>query len=332
MQTVKVTVGITTYNLEQYIAPCLDSILQQKTSFVYKILVVDDASTDGTRNILQKYRQKFPEKLELILKEKNGGYLESSNMLFNRIKTPYFSFIDGDDFWLRNTRLQEAVDFLDQHPQYTMYGANSLYLKDGKTDGRVVSDKDTCQSYSFQDYIQGNCPFVHTSAIVLRNVVYQHGMPQNYIDNEHTLFNCVFRGEDIRFIEHLRKGMLFVSNNVDSVYRIHAKGIWQGASSNKRLLEACLSALKYQELFPEAQLRYQRLLEESFRHFTQGLQAGYQLSDTEHTLYVGLLNQLHAQHYDMWNLPPQRTLSLKYKILLSIYRRLKTKLAKKGVL
>ena len=53
----KVTIGITTYNLEKYIAKALDSILMQKTNFDFKILVVDDASVDKTPAILQDYKQ-----------------------------------------------------------------------------------------------------------------------------------------------------------------------------------------------------------------------------------------------------------------------------------
>ena len=92
MSNTKITIGITTYNLEKYIKQCLDSILSQKTNFSFKILVVDDASTDRTRDILKEYKEKYPDIINLILKDKNGGYLESSNMLFNQIKTEYFSF------------------------------------------------------------------------------------------------------------------------------------------------------------------------------------------------------------------------------------------------
>ena len=320
MQKTKVTIGITTYNLEQYIKQCLDSILCQETDFTYKILVVDDASTDGTRDILKEYKEKFPQKIELILKEKNGGYLESSNMLFNQIKTEYFSFIDGDDYWLTTTRLQKAIDFLDKNPSFTMYGSNSYYLRDNKIDGTIISEQNLEKSYRFEDYIKEQCPFVHTSSIVLRNVVYNKGMPQIYIDNERTIYNCAFRGEDIRFIEHLRKGKLFVSKDITSVYRIHSKGIWQGSSQNKQLLETCLSSLKYQELFPEAKKRYVKGLKKSYQKVVFSILSGYNFNKTEHKLFVGLLNELNEKNYSAWCLKPVKHVKLKNKIMRNVFK------------
>ena len=320
MQDIKVIIGITTYNLEQYIKQCLDSILCQETNFRYKILVVDDASTDRTRDILKEYKEKYPDKIDLILKEKNGGYLESSNMLFNQIKTEYFSFIDGDDYWLTSTRLQKAIDFLDKNPSFTMYASNSYYLKNNKIDGTIVSEDNLEKSYQFEDYIKETCPFVHTSSIVLRNVVYNNGIPQIYIDNEKTIYNCVFRGEDIRFIEHLRKGKIFVSNDITSVYRIHSNGIWQGASKNKQLLETCLSSLKYQELFPEAKTRYIKGLKKSYQKIIFSLLRGYNFNKIEHKLFVGLLNELQEKEYSNWCLKPIKHEKLRSKIMYHIYK------------
>ena len=124
----KVIIGITTYNLEEYIGVALDSVLKQKVNFAYKILVVDDASIDRTREILLQYKEKYPNKIDLIFKKENTGSLSSSNILFDNIKSEYFAFLDGDDYWLSDSRLQEAVDFLDNHVEYSMYGGNTLYL------------------------------------------------------------------------------------------------------------------------------------------------------------------------------------------------------------
>ena len=94
----KVTVGITTYNLEKYIEKAIDSILCQKTNFEFKIVIADDGSTDGTVNILKKYAEKYPEKIEIMLSSKNLGSLANSNRIFEKIDGEYISFLDGDDY------------------------------------------------------------------------------------------------------------------------------------------------------------------------------------------------------------------------------------------
>ena len=114
----KVVVAITTYNLERYIAQALESILRQKTSFPFKILVADDCSTDNTLSILYGFERKYPDIIKVLPSEKNLGSLANSNRLFDGLNAEYFTFLDGDDYWLDEKRLQDQVDFQDTHPEY----------------------------------------------------------------------------------------------------------------------------------------------------------------------------------------------------------------------
>ncbi len=273
MDNCKVTVCVQTYNLEKYIEKCLESIISQKTDFDFHIAVADDCSTDNTVNILKEYQKKFPEKISLILKEKNEGSLITANKLFDNVRTPYFTFIDGDDYWCTETFLQDAVDFLDKHPDYTMYGGNTKYLKDGEYTGNVIREKHLDKTYTYDDYKNNKRPFVHTSALVLRNVVYNNGTPNIHKEHEHDLYNCVFRGEDFRFFEHIKQGKLYVSSKTRSVYRIHEGGIWQGASRIKQLLETCISSLLMLEMYPDLYENKRKLLKRSWSEL-MGLLSG----------------------------------------------------------
>lgn len=285
----KVTVGITTYNVEKYIAQCLDSILMQKTNFDFKILVVDDASTDKTQEILRTYQKQFPQKIELIFQKENKGSLPSSNLLFSHIKTPYFSFIDGDDYWLNENRLQKQVDFLDAHPEYTMVAGNSYYLRNEKKAENVIKKKYLNKSYSIQDSIQGKCPFVHTSSILLRNVIYCNGMPEDYIKAEKTVDNLVYTGENMRFITHLEKGLLYLFDEEFSVYRIHNKGIWSSLSENEKRLETCISCIRFISIFPLAKERMIKDFLKIYPKVLNYMQTTLSLSDKEITYLMYLL-------------------------------------------
>ena len=72
-QTPLVTVLVTTYNQEKYIAQALDSVLAQKTDFPFEIYVSEDCGTDGTRTILQDYARRYPDMIRLNLRDKNVG-------------------------------------------------------------------------------------------------------------------------------------------------------------------------------------------------------------------------------------------------------------------
>ena len=297
--TAKVIVAITTYNLEDYIASALDSVLKQKTDFDYKIIVADDASTDNTVNILKEYRSRFPEKIELLLSEQNQGSLKNSNRIFRNLKSEYFSFLDGDDYWLGETRLQEQVDFMDSHKEYMLCGGNTQYLRNGNLAEYVVPDNKLGKSYTFESYLNGELPFVHTSALLVRNIIFSDGLPECFSEAENTFENCALRGEDFRRLLHLERGPIYILNQTVSVYRIHANGMWQGISSAKRSIETAIGYHYYSKYFgtkygsffsDKASAAYRTMM---INLATDNHLLGhYELNENETYLLTSLLNDL----------------------------------------
>lgn len=295
----KVTVCITTFNLEQYISKTLDSILHQNTNFDYKIVVADDCSTDNTLNILYKYKRQYKEKIEILTTAKNLGSLANSNRIFENVKTQYLAFIDGDDYWLTNYQLQAQVDFLDSNPNYTICAGNTFYLYESGQKKLVVNKKYLSNSYSFNDYIEGKVPFVHTSSMLLRNVIFCHGIPECYKQAVGTFEECALRGEDFRRILHLQLGKLYIMSDVYSIYRIHKKGLWQGASRTKRAIEGAISANFYCKYFGDKYGNiFKKNLDSSYRWMLitimlyRSIFKEYNLTKNETYLLTSLFNDL----------------------------------------
>ena len=295
----KVIVAITTYNLKDYIRQCLDSVLSQETSFEFSLIIADDCSKDGTVEILKEYKTKYPNKIELILNPKNLGSLATSNLIFDKIDCEYFSFLDGDDYWLDNKRLQKQVDFLDSHPDYTLCGGNTHYLVNDKIASDVVKKNLTNKSYTFDDFINDKCPFVHTSSLLVRNVIFKDGLPECYKTSVNTFENCALRGEDFRRLIHHEKGKLFVSNEYYSVYRIHKSGTWQGASSVHKDIESAIAANFYRKYFGDKykdfferfhKAAYKQLLKTLL--LEDSLYNGYTLSEKDNQLLQQYLNDI----------------------------------------
>lgn len=113
-----VSIAIPVYNHVRFISKALDSVLMQKTSFAYEIIIGDDCSTDGTRIILKQYQEKYPEKIRLLLQEKNTGVLNNSLHIYKHCKAKYIALIEGDDYWIYEYKLQKQVDFLEQNKEY----------------------------------------------------------------------------------------------------------------------------------------------------------------------------------------------------------------------
>lgn len=244
----KLTVVILTYNLEEYIEQAVESVLVQKVNFDYKIRISDDCSTDHTISIIKKLRDKYPDKIELLLSEENGGCLKNSNRAFARIESEYIALLDGDDFWIGENQLQKKIDFLDSHSEYSMCGGDTVLLYNDGTKRQMINTSQDC-TFDFAEYLCGKVPYVHPSALVLRNCIYKYGMPSIYYDVEDTFENCAVRGDEFRFITHFEQGKLEVFSEIVSCYRIHQNGIWQGASEAKRIIETAISKNFYDKFY-----------------------------------------------------------------------------------
>lgn len=120
-----VTVIVCTYNHEKYIEEALNSILRQKVNFNFEIIVIDDCSTDDTRNILKKYAVQEKNVIKCILRTKNWGMRSGREKDFLlKAQGEYLAFCDGDDNWCDEFKLQKHVDFLQRNPKFIGVAGN----------------------------------------------------------------------------------------------------------------------------------------------------------------------------------------------------------------
>lgn len=126
-----VSVFCSVYNHEKFIAQCLDSLVNQKTSFVYEIIVKDDASTDGTGDIIRAYSEKYPEKIVPLIFSENHVQRGLGHIAFEKafgmMRGKYIAMCEGDDFWTDENKLQKQVDFMESHPECSLCGHAAYY-------------------------------------------------------------------------------------------------------------------------------------------------------------------------------------------------------------
>lgn len=118
---IEVSVICTTYNHEQYLERCLESLVRQKTNFRYEIIVHDDASTDGTHVIIEKYKKLYDKLIIPIIQPRN---IYSQGIPLKKVIEPYISgryiaSCEGDDFWTSDQKLQAQFDYMEQHAECT---------------------------------------------------------------------------------------------------------------------------------------------------------------------------------------------------------------------
>ena len=124
------------YNQEKYISQALESLLMQRTSFPYEIIVHDDASTDNTRKIIEEYASNFPDIIKPILQERNKHSLSGFNFLYEEVFPKavgkYIAFCDGDDYWIDALKLQKQVDFLEVNSDFGMVHSKTIIYNEAK--------------------------------------------------------------------------------------------------------------------------------------------------------------------------------------------------------
>ncbi|MDR1766817.1 MAG: glycosyltransferase [Lachnospiraceae bacterium] len=109
-----------TYNHAPYIRQALDSFLMQRVDFPYEILVHDDASTDGTGEIVAEYGRRHPGVVKPLIQAENqySKGIENISGAFNfpRVAGKYIFMCEGDDYWVEPTKMQRQVDYMEAHP------------------------------------------------------------------------------------------------------------------------------------------------------------------------------------------------------------------------
>lgn len=221
-----VSISCITYNHAPYIKQCLDGFLMQKTTFPFEVLIHDDASTDGTTEIIKDYAQKYPEIIKPLYEEENQwikGRRGSAEFNFPRAKGKYIALCEGDDYWIDENKLQMQVDFLENNPEYTMCFHSAELDVDGKHNVPYAMQNIKEQDYSateiFENWI------VPTASVVFKKSVLNYPMK-----NE----KKIMFGDIVLFEKSAHLGKVRGFAKKMSVYRIHDQGVSHSRMLNKK--------------------------------------------------------------------------------------------------
>lgn len=185
MEDIMLTVIITAYNHEKYIRNAMDSILSQKTDFGYEILVHDDVSTDKTVDIIKEYEKKYPSIVKGIYETENQFSKGSLNRILFDLKREgkYFAFLDGDDYWNDNEKLQKQVEFLEMHEEYSMCMHNAIQLNCATGEEKLLNTFPEDGTYSQEEQVKAGLGtnFPAAASCVYRTA-YLEDMPEFFLN------------------------------------------------------------------------------------------------------------------------------------------------------
>lgn len=189
----KLSVLITTYNLEKYIAYTLDSVFMQETNFDFEVLIGDDGSEDNTLKIVEEYQQKYPNRISVYImpREKGVKYNKIKRAAANRLniaseaKGEYCTFLDGDDYYTDNKKLQKQVDILENpNNKDCALCAHNIFMAYEDGTGFMLSRAKKERKFTFKQYWK--LTYICTHGLLFRNYFNENfpkGNVANYFDD-----------------------------------------------------------------------------------------------------------------------------------------------------
>jgi glycosyltransferase involved in cell wall biosynthesis len=213
-----VDIPMCAYNQAEFIDQAIEGIINQKTSFKYRLLIGEDCSTDNTKEIIKTFAEKYPDKIFVFFREKNLGAHRNSILLFKECTSPYIALCDGDDYWIDPHKLQKQVDFLEVNLEYEGVSCN-VFEKVGDS----LNETKNKPIVDFEDLAKGNP--LYTCSVLFRSANLQ--IP--------TWFSSCKMGDWILWLLLAIKGPFFNMEDVMCVYRIHSTGTWSGKSTETNI-------------------------------------------------------------------------------------------------
>lgn len=233
----KVCVGISTFNQVGYIRQALDSVLAQRTDFEFEIVVHDDCSTDGTREIVAQYAADHPGRLRAILQDENQ-FSQGRRivlLLMAEMAGEYYALLDGDDFWTDPRKLQVQADFLDANPACALCQTLTVYYNEAKDRAEAIFPPRHLRRRRLEcaDLAFGN--FVQTSAVMFR---------AGALPEFPAAYHALKFGDYPLFALLAQAGWIGNIGRPMATYRIHASNLWVDRVRKARI-EATREVLRF---------------------------------------------------------------------------------------
>jgi glycosyltransferase involved in cell wall biosynthesis len=232
-----VTVVCMTYNHAAYIRDALEGFVMQKTDFPYEVIVHDDASTDGTADIVREYERKYPGIIRGIYQKENQyskGVVISREFIYPQVRGEFVALCEGDDYWTDPLKLQKQVDALRAHPELDGC-AHRVLLLGGKRK-RFAAPSLRSRVLSAAEVIEGGGWFVSTPSLMCRREAFLMETPMREV---------ITIDYVLQIQASLRGGMYYLTDCM-AVYRKLVPGSWSSTHPHgisKETRERMLHAL-----------------------------------------------------------------------------------------
>lgn len=215
---IMVSVCMFTYNHEKFIRHALESVLMQKTSFDYEIIIGDDCSTDRTVSIIKGIQALYPDRIKLIARKKNIGMTGNSYDVKSRATGKYLAILEGDDYWTDVYKLQKQVDFLENNNKCIAVVHRVCIVNEREFPlGDIIPSIEKYNYYATKkDIMEYQALLLHPAGLLYRNFMKNHIEEYQFL--EHNQKN--FGGHKLLVFLLFKLGKIYISNEITAAYRL----------------------------------------------------------------------------------------------------------------
>lgn len=226
MEVPLVSICMITYNQEKFVEQAIKSALNQATKYKIELIISNDASTDGTDEVIRKCLRNNPSNIEIryFNHDKNLGMIPNFIFSLKKCRGKYIAFLEGDDFWNDPNKLQFQVEFLEKNLDFSIcYHPVKIFDHRNKKFVEDTITRDMPEVTSINDLAWGN--YMHTPSVVLRN---------DFVLKK--WFKKAKMGDWTLYMDQIKKRKIKKINNEMAVYRLHGNSVWssQSKKENKR--------------------------------------------------------------------------------------------------
>jgi glycosyltransferase involved in cell wall biosynthesis len=232
-----VSVCVQTYQHVDYIRDCLDGILMQQTEFPIEIMVGEDKSTDGTRQICIDYATKYPDKIRLFLHHRenniaiNGKPTGRFNFIHNMFsaKGKYIALCPGDDYWTDPLKLQKQVDFMEENEDCSLcYHPAVVTYADNSRENTIFGPKGVTEpaKFNIHEFIKS----VNLLGITTASMVFRSSLIKELPDY---MFKIPTGDIGIKFLSGYKGKLGFIGQTSMSLHRRVTPGSWSAGLHSK---------------------------------------------------------------------------------------------------
>ncbi len=222
-----VSVIVTTYNHEPYLAEALNAILSQECDFGVEIILGEDCSSDNTLGICKTFALQYSDRITLITSAENVGWRANYRRCVEAARGKYIAFCDGDDYWCDNSRLAEQVVLMEQNPNIGLcYTLAERREGEGRLVGRFpIGEGHTSLDAMLHDWCVENCTTLASRESVLD--YYATEKPENHpewLTEDLPMWLYVAAHSEVAYID-----------KVTAVHRVFPDSVSHSTSLAKRL-------------------------------------------------------------------------------------------------